>query len=136
MFLTDTNWRADKVVKRYGLLRQIEARWRDLKSGLRVRPVYHWTEKSIKGHFVLKFMALHVAAYMEQKIKDAGLRMTWREAVDRLQDVKAVKIEFADGKVGWVRTEASDKKTLQLMRVLGVPTDKVMLWTEDKEAPS
>ena len=136
VFLTDTNWRADKVVKRYGLLRQIEARWRDLKSGLSVRPVYHWTEKSIKGHFVLKFMALHVAAYMEQKINDAGLRMTWRGAVDRLQDVKAVKIEFADGKVGWVRTEASDKETLQLMRVLGVPTDKVMLWTEDKEAPS
>ena len=128
VFLTDVGWSSERVVSRYGMLRRIESRWRDLKSGLSVRPVYHWTERSIRGHFVLKFIALYASAYMEHKLREAGIEMSWQEARDRLMEVKAVQMKFTDGKLGWVRSAISDTETLKVMRVLGVPTERVMLW--------
>jgi len=132
LFVTDVKWKAAQVVSRYGLLRRIESRWRDLKSGLHVRPVYHRNELAVRGHFTLKFFALQVAAYMEYKLRNAGLNMIWQQAVELLQDVQAVKVEFSDGTVGWARTDTANKKALEVMRALGVPTDRILLSTDRK----
>ena len=85
--------------------------------------------------WVLKFFALRVVSEMGERLRRAGIRMSWREAADRLQKVKAVHIRFADGSEGWVRTEASDEETLQLMRLFGVPTSRVVLSMEEKKKP-
>ncbi len=130
VFITDVSWSKERVVKRYGMLRRIEAKWRDLKSGLHVRPVYHRNETAVRGHFVLKFFALQVASLLEHKLREAGLDMTWREAIDMLREVKATQIEFADGTMGWVRTDAVDRQTLEVMRILGIPTERVLLSSE------
>lgn len=127
LLLTDVSWSAERVVRKYSFLRRIEAKWRDFKSGLHVRPVYHRKEEAIRGHFVLKFFALQVATLMEQKLELAGLGISWRKAVDLLRDIQAVKVSFADGTVSWVRTEAASREALRVMEVLGVPTDRVVL---------
>ena len=130
LLLTDTDWSAKDLIKRYGLLQKIERRWRDLKSGLSVRPVYHWSEERVKGHFILKFIALQVVSLLEKKLEEAGILMSWERAVGRLHEVKAVYLRFADGTSGWVRTEVADKTTLEIMKVLGVPTQKIVITLE------
>ena len=132
LFITDVSWDAKTVVKRYSLLRQVEFRWRDLKSGLHVRPVYHRNPEAIKGHFTLKFFALQVAALMEYKLRRAGIDMTWQRAVELLQDVKAVRVKFTDGTMGWVRTKIAGKEAMKVMRALGVPVERVLLSMEHK----
>jgi transposase len=44
------------LVKHHGLWK-IEESFRIMKSNLEVRPIFHWTEKRIRGHFVLCFLA-------------------------------------------------------------------------------
>ena len=133
LLLTDTEWSVKELVKRYGLLQKIERRWRDMKSGLNVRPVYHWVPERVKGHFILKFIALQVVSLLENKLEEAGIFMSWERAVSLLHEVKAVYIHFADGTSGWVRTKVADKTTLEIMRVLGVPTQKVVLTMETED---
>ena len=130
LLLTDTKWSVKELVKRYGLLQKIERRWRDMKSGLNVRPVYHWVPERVKGHFILKFIALQVVSLLENKLEEAGIFMSWERAVSLLHEVKAVYIHFADETSGWVRTKVADKTTLEIMRVLGVPTQKIVLTLE------
>ena len=45
------------IIRDYQDLWKIEESFRILKSHIKARPIFHWTEKRIKGHFVLCFIA-------------------------------------------------------------------------------
>lgn len=47
-----------KTCELYGGLWQIEESFRILKTNLRSRPVFVWTDRRVKGHFMLCFLAL------------------------------------------------------------------------------
>ncbi|MDJ1648208.1 IS1634 family transposase, partial [Mycoplasma phocimorsus] len=51
------------IIEIYHKQWQIEENFRTLKSALSVRPVYVWTDKHIRGHFILNFIALIVLKY-------------------------------------------------------------------------
>ncbi|MDJ1646922.1 IS1634 family transposase, partial [Mycoplasma phocimorsus] len=55
--------KAVDIIEIYHKQWQIEENFRTLKSALRVRPVYVWTDKHIKGHFILCFISLIVQKY-------------------------------------------------------------------------
>src|SRR5262249_55528798 len=52
----------------YKQLQRVEEAWRTLKSGLRVRPVYHWAVHRIHAHVALSVLAL----LLERVIEHAG----------------------------------------------------------------
>ncbi|MDJ1649101.1 IS1634 family transposase, partial [Mycoplasma phocimorsus] len=51
------------IIEIYHKRWQIEKNFRTLKNALSVRPVYVWTDKHIRGHFILNFIALIVLKY-------------------------------------------------------------------------
>lgn len=55
------------VIQQYHNLWQVELAFRIAKSDLRIRPVYHFKEKTIKAHILICFMALAVCKYIELK---------------------------------------------------------------------
>lgn len=59
---------ASEIVQIYHKQWQIEENFRSLKNALKVRPIYVWTNKHIKGHFILCFIALVVLKYTLYKI--------------------------------------------------------------------
>ncbi|MGI6286752.1 IS1634 family transposase, partial [Neomoorella humiferrea] len=48
---------AKDILDAYHNLWRVEESFRVMKSTLEVRPVFHWTERRIKGHFVICFLA-------------------------------------------------------------------------------
>jgi hypothetical protein len=52
----------------YKSLWQVERAFRELKSGLDLRPVYHWTEKRIRGHVMVCFLALVLETALRRKL--------------------------------------------------------------------
>jgi transposase len=46
-----------EVIEKYADLFEVEHAFRSLKSQLRVRPMFHWTNKRIEGHIALCFIA-------------------------------------------------------------------------------
>src|SRR5690554_2355121 len=67
---------AEEVVEAYHSLWKIEESIRIMKSTLEVRPIFHWTEKRIKGHFVLCFLAFLLERTLEYKLKTNGIMMS------------------------------------------------------------
>ena len=55
---TNTVLPSDEVALAYKGLRRIEQAFRHLKSGLEVRPVFHWTPERVRSHVLVCFLAL------------------------------------------------------------------------------
>jgi Transposase DDE domain len=55
----------------YKQLQRVEEAWRTLKSGLRLRPVFHWAAHRIHAHVALSVMALLVERVIEHACEDA-----------------------------------------------------------------
>ena len=66
---SETNLDATAVIEAYHQLWKIEESFRVLKSTMRTRPIFHWTPKRIKGHFVACFMAFVLERALENKLK-------------------------------------------------------------------
>ncbi|MCP5418082.1 MAG: hypothetical protein H6965_13395 [Chromatiaceae bacterium] len=58
----------------------LEEAWRTLKSGIRLRPVYHWTPHRICAHVSLSVLALLLERVAEHRCGD-----TWRNIRDDLK---------------------------------------------------
>src|SRR5262245_39361140 len=83
----------------YKQLQRVEEAWRTLKSGLRVRPVYHWAVHRIHAHVALSVLALLLERVIEQACGD-----TWRNIRAALERIKLAQLLSPHGEV-WQVTE-------------------------------
>ncbi|GAQ94166.1 hypothetical protein TAGGR_1345 [Thermodesulfovibrio aggregans] len=87
------------------MLYKIEESFRCMKSSLDLRPVYHWTERRIKGHIMLCFLSFYVLRVIQRKLTEAGLYITAEQAIEELDRVRAIKIKTEKTEV-YARTAA------------------------------
>ena len=80
---------SDQILKRYRNLWQIEAAFRVNKHDLKMRPIYHWTEKRIKSHVLICFMAYSLAAFVRYKLNKANIKISFEEIRDELERVQS-----------------------------------------------
>lgn len=98
----------------YKQLMRVEECWRTMKSGLRMRPVYHWAPHRIEAHIKLCVLALLLERVAEIRAKD-----TWRNLVAKLDTVKVV--EYTRGAVRVRQTTELRAEVSGLLKTLGVP---------------
>jgi hypothetical protein len=85
----------------YKQLQRVEEAWRTRKSGLRLRPVYHWAVHRIHAHVALGVLALLLERVIEQACGD-----TWRNIRADLNQIKLAQLLSPHGEV-WQVTEPS-----------------------------
>jgi len=76
------------VLDIYHQLWKIEETFRILKSHLEARPIFHWTEKRIKGHMMLCFIAFLIERTLEIELKGSNIEYSppkIKEALNSLQ---------------------------------------------------
>ncbi len=71
---TPTQASAPDVVGSYRQLTRIEHRFRVLKDLLGLRPVYHWTERRVRGHIAVCVLANLIEALIEADLRSADIR--------------------------------------------------------------
>lgn len=103
---TTTELPPEEVATAYKELWRVEATFRDLKSGLEIRPMYHWTPSRVRGHIAVCFLALVVESTLRRLLRDHGCQESITRVIEALQQVKAVKVEL-DGEVFLTRTDLS-----------------------------
>ena len=92
---TNTNLLADQVALKYKELWQVEQVFRDVKSVLETRPVYHQKDENIRGHVFCSFLALVLRKELDKRLEEAGRNFEW---ADIKQDLKALQeVEIQDG---------------------------------------
>jgi transposase len=72
----------------YKQLMRVEQCWRQLKSGLRLRPVYHYRPCRIYAHVTITVLGLLLERIIEIRSGD-----TWRNVLDKLQTIKVVEYQ-------------------------------------------
>lgn len=101
----------------YKQLMRVEEAWRTLKSGLRLRPVYHWAPHRIHAHVSLTVLALLLERVIENDCGD-----TWRNIRDDLKQIKLAQLLSPDGMV-WQVSDAGTVavKRLKSLKIKNIP---------------
>jgi transposase len=120
---TNMNMAADKVALKYKELWQVERVFRDVKSILETRPVYHQRNENIRGHVFCSFLALVLRKELEQRLNQAGHVFEWSDIKQDLKALQQVTLE-EDGKCFAIRSECKGccGKIFQAVKVALPPT--------------
>ena len=101
---TNTKLTNREVAQSYKLLWKVERAFRELKSGLDLRPIYHYTDTRVKGHIMICFLALVMETALCRKLKEIGSTFSYAEILEDLKEIRAVEITV-EGKRFLARTE-------------------------------
>lgn len=105
----------------YKAAMMIESCCRRMKTtGLRIRPVYHWTTHRIIAHVKLCVLALLLQRAAETRAND-----TWRNIAHVLQQIQAVEVQVGCRTI--VRTTKLTDEALRLLASLGAARPKDVL---------
>jgi len=101
---TNTDLPAEQVALKYKELWQVEQVFRDIKSVLETRPVFHQRNENIRGHVFCSFLALVLRKELDRRLYKCGHCFEW---ADIKQDLKALHETVIEdhGKSLAVRTE-------------------------------
>jgi transposase len=84
---------------------EIEESFRIMKTQMRARPVYHRTDRAIKGHFAICFVALFLYRVLEHRLDG----YTTDNILKTLKDMNALHIQSEGYIPTFTRTELTDK---------------------------
>lgn len=101
---TNTALPTDEVALAYKSLWRIEQAFRELKSGLEIRPVFLRNEDHVRGHIVVCFLSLVMEAALQRLLKEQGAEGSYRSVLSDLEGIRVVQLK-ANGKSWLVRTE-------------------------------
>ncbi|MGB3230694.1 MAG: IS1634 family transposase, partial [Mycobacterium sp.] len=104
---SDLTLTAEDLAAAYKQLLAVERGWRDAKSSLGLRPVYHHREDRIRAHVQLCWLALLLIRVAETRTGD-----TWRNLRHELDRMHLVTIATADGCVAQRSTTTTGQKTI------------------------
>ena len=102
---TNTDLPADQVALKYKELWQVEQVFRDIKSILETRPIYHQKDENIRGHVFCSFLALVLRKELDRRLAQAGHSFEWADIKQDLKALQEVKIN-ENGKSLAIRTES------------------------------
>ena len=125
VLVTNTDMPADQVALKYKELWRVERVFRDVKSLLETRPVYHQNDENIAGHVFCSFLALVLRKELDQRLAENKYRFEWSDIKQDLKALKQVQIE-ENGKRFAIRSESKGVcgKVFQSVHVALPPTIK------------
>ena len=121
---TCTHLSAQAIWQLYMTLNQVESAFRDLKSQLGLRPVYHQHENRTAGHLFIGVLAYHLLMAIEHQLRQSGDHRSWRTIKKELSTYVRNTIAFhdAEGKLYHVRVSSTPEfHHKEIFQALGVP---------------
>ena len=120
---TNTDLSPEKVSLKYKELWQVEQVFRDVKSVLETRPIFHQKDETIRGHVFCSFLALVLRKELDRRLEKAGHSFEWADIKQDLKSLQEITIED-NGKCLAVRSECkgTSGKVFQAIGVAIPPT--------------
>ena len=143
MMTNTRDLRSRDIILNYKQLWKIEGAFRELKSTLKTRPMFHWTEDRILGHLVLCFISYLCEAYLTKRFHDRGILLkdksvqeqkvqsrllTVSSAMRQLSELRAVPVTVND-KTLWLRTDITGNVS-EVFKAIGVKIPSKQLQVE------
>jgi transposase len=108
----------------YALLIRAEDAFRDMKTPLAERPIYHQTERRVESHIFLCVLALHLLVAIEKTLLDRGLHTSWASvrATLKTHQLCTIVLPTKGGQTLRIRKASTpEKEVAGLYALLGLP---------------
>lgn len=119
---------AEEAWRLYILLTRVEDAFRDMKSPLSERPIFHQLQHRVETHIFLCVLAYHLLISIEKTFLDQAIHTSWatlREQLSTHQVVTAV-LPTSDGNVLKIRRATTPEPKHRLIyRVLAIPEEVI-----------
>lgn len=102
---TSLDMAPEDVALKYKELWMVEHIFRDVKSILETRPIYHKVDETIRGHVFCSFLALVLKKELDRRLEASGENLEWFQVKQDLKSLKEITIEESDSKIK-LRTQA------------------------------
>ena len=112
------NMPAEDIISAYHNLWKIEQSFRIMKSSLEVEPVFVWTEKRIRGHFVICFFAFLLERHLEYKLSKNDIVASAEKIREALNSLNFARVSFG-GSIYFIKTKATElaHKILRILKI-------------------
>jgi transposase len=127
---------AEDCWRLYALLTRAEDAFRDMKTPLAERPIYHQNERRVESHIFLCVLAFHLLVAIEKTLFDQGLHTSWATVRDTLKthQVCTIVLPTKSGQTLRIRKASTPEKDVaELYALLGL-SDQVIKpiyqWTD------
>lgn len=114
----------EEIWQTYMLLTRVEAAFRDMKSPLAVRPVYHQLQHRVESHIFVCVLAYHLLVAIEKLLHDAGNTSSWETIRKQLSTHQVVSayLPAKNGRILEVRRDTTPNKVQQqIYQALRIP---------------
>jgi len=112
----------EDVISAYHNLYKIEQSFRIMKSSLEVEPIFVWTPKRIKGHFVICFLAFLLERHLEFKLQKNNVSASAEKIRQALNSLNFAKVSL-NGSSYFIKTKAEDLAN-NILRILKIGSPK------------
>ena len=130
---------AEEAWRLYILLTRAEDAFRDMKSPLSERPIFHHLEHRVETHIFLCVLAYHLLVAVENTLLDKSMHTSWRTVRETLQthQVCTVVLPTDRGAVLRIRRCSTPEPAhRKLYELLGVPLEvmrPLRSWTQPQQ---
>jgi len=90
---TNTTLTPEQVALKYKELWQVEQVFRDMKSVLDTRPIFHQRDETIRGHVFCSFLALVLIKELYRRLEKAGHDFEWADITQDLASLEEITLE-------------------------------------------
>lgn len=121
-----TDLEAEEIWRTYITLTRVEAAFRDLKSTLDMRPVFHRKETRVETHLFLCVLAYHLQVAIEHTLLQAGDHTSWETLRQELSThhIATVVLPTADDRKLAIRKGSiPEARPREIYRLLALPAD-------------
>src|SRR5437763_6835052 len=116
---------ADEIWRTYILLTRVEDAFRDIKSPLMERPIFHHLQNRTQTHIFLCVLAYHLLAAIEHRFLQQGVHTSWwtiRQQLSTHQVITIVLPEDEHGRILKIRKATTpEPEHRQIYATLGIP---------------
>ena len=118
---------AEEIWRTYILLTRVQDAFRDMKSPLRERPIFHHLQNRVQTHIFLCVLAYHLLAAIEHRFWQAGMHTSWstlRQHLSTHQVVTVVLHEAGSDRVLKIRKAITpEARHREIYATLRIPTE-------------
>jgi len=118
----------DEIWRTYSLLTRAENAFRNMKSPLCERPIFHQLKRRVQTHIFLCILAYHLLVAIEKTFLDKGMQVSWGTIKDTLKthQVATVILPTTSGEILKIRRGVNaEPQHLEIYKNLRIPS-KIM----------
>ena len=116
-----------EVVSAYKTLARAESAFKELKDFIELRPMRHWADERVRAHIFICVLAYLIETCIEIKLKEKGLEMTARKALDYLSEIKLVDQEIEGIKICTYSQPSPESRRIINALGLKLPQEKLFV---------